>query len=862
MADTISDFPIADFFNISDEIQLQNIRENLMCNGYSHEIRKNDCCSCQDDCMQTKTCCVDALWNRSSFKSIDEYKKHLISSSNQAKNVQCITLVPDTVTGISISSRAYYSMVVTCADGASELENKECTESNENVEYFVPVKGSDSYTYRNQYCATCNFVDEFQAVKLNFEFPSNGNKGSVEAVIVDGHECSHYSKQCELGHEYYDLCHAFLGPITGFSNNFFYLCSGKKENPILEVQSSPRKQPVVYQTFNWSLEYDDMSKKSSCYKQKIADMFLNDCNSLPCPKGYVSIESKCKKIVSRRPKRALGGGGGILTPGVGGGSSLPNPSSTKTIDQVRFDNCLSMPRIQYYNVFGAQNLTETKLQNILITLKESKLAYEVLFNTTFKTIVRITGLKSRIEIDLMSFLMMLDDTIFKLIITSNHYLDNNLIEANYLFPHQRICAVPEILDIQNITDDCEVKTVETMFKSSNLSFYLEVNSFQKVRHLYWCRVSYLYSKCPLRVINSSFTLDGFDLVYSPSVNTTEVFKVSEYISLDFMTFGVCRKCECPDNAVHALPRWSEIANRVEGVMSLVGAVLSIPSYVFQSFMFLIFKDLQNFSGLSVLVLSMSLLITDASFFAGKALKMAEYESNQLCQALGIVSHISLLVAFYWGVVITSNVLNTVRSNLIEQYPAKAKLMIHIICSFVISAVVVATGVLLDHFKVVIFTYGNDGICALHGYDARWFSMAIPLGISSVLSLISLLVSVFYISQEASNNREILGDGNFVKMSKLKVAVKVIVITGFAEVIGLVDLHDFAQNDDNELIVETVFSFLYSLLKGFRGAMLFAVYSLERLVAGIRKRKNAIEMTKSRVDTNYAQQEGETSLANV
>ena len=161
-----SNFPLRDILHLSQDVKVTE--ENYLCSiDNKNRYKKEKCCKCTRDCMKYKTCCIDLLWNSTRPVPSQEYLDLFINVTNQYKDTTCKPVFPVADQNEQNNTSENILMVSTCLKHASNLDKERCKHSNgTSYESIMPVLGSDQYIYKNSFCASCNFVKQYQLLNL------------------------------------------------------------------------------------------------------------------------------------------------------------------------------------------------------------------------------------------------------------------------------------------------------------------------------------------------------------------------------------------------------------------------------------------------------------------------------------------------------------------------------------------------------------------------------------------------------------------------------------------------------------------------------------------------------------------------
>lgn len=808
----INPFPIEDLFNTTFTNMLDEYKFDILC-GDGGE-RHVGCCSCHPSCLYIQSCCIDYLWYNSniSFTSLPKYLDFLVNATNQYTKATCIDPLP-LLTKEGYEQKTYFA-IATCKDGSSEYDQKMCSDDGSLDNIFLPVVDSNEVLYKNQHCARCNSVKKFKAVALTLVCRDTKIDTSTCQFHIEMKgqviECFDM-KRCEPGNKYYDLCHAFLGPIHGYANYYCYLCENSTplDQYILDFDRCVHDPSIRGLTWSFLLQFQDpppkahgsmVTKQRCSASYQILDSLAGHCNSFFCPNGYQAVDSFCKKkTLHQNIKNAKGR---------------------------NFDDCFNNRRI-YLATVNINNRTRAIIENLGI--------FEVSFDyeggREFVSLLNT----SHPQLNINRILFDLENTIKHLehneSIILGPYLSSlaysHALSPSQMFPNHQYCSKSILLksSTYTFTNNCEIVYNDNVIERLDLTMWIEVNGSGTTRHASICKAFFMSSECPLRKVIANWTLfRNKSLVEQVNGKTMETYDPEEYTLLENGQYGVC----IDSNIEMAYP-WKTILEKAEIYLSTVGAACSVLGYTMVTTTFFCFKEIRNTPSFCAVCLCICLFFADGLFLLINILSFfSVHTSETTCSWMGILMHFWLLSTQFWGVVMAVDIRCNATSMLMNRSIQKARLIKLAATAFSLSLLIVIMTNIFRHVGISYVSYSQDQLCTLQGFYARIVFYAAPLLISLIVSMLLLLSYILNISKEKRIAQVSLGNryGNCINIGKI--ALKLIVIFGLSEISGFVRIYKDVLNRD-ELIFNYVFRILYSTVKGFRGVMLFFVYVCRRSV---------------------------------
>ena len=181
---TTQQFPIYEFMKMFLPINTTTNLQPLLCQNTSET-----CCNCDDDCMRSRSCCIDKLWNQSKPMILESYLDMFIKQSRKYKKVVCKPIFQHK----RFIKVDHILMVTSCLKGATNNQKALCR-SHSALEYSLPILGIDNYVYMNKHCARCNFITQFRPINItaHCNFASRPKLPLKESR----HNIQHFLRKC------------------------------------------------------------------------------------------------------------------------------------------------------------------------------------------------------------------------------------------------------------------------------------------------------------------------------------------------------------------------------------------------------------------------------------------------------------------------------------------------------------------------------------------------------------------------------------------------------------------------------------------------------------------------------------------
>ena len=802
-------FPLLEFFGISQDNEIVNDDKNLekylcVCE------RCQGCCNCADDCMESHTCCIDKLWNPSKPTSLQSYLNMFMEKLKEYRQQVCEYVLPYVINQ-GHNSRMYM-MTRSCKKGAKINDITNCLNNHNNsLDLLIPVFGTDKYLYRNKYCALCNFIKNFTYVdirgdceeRLQSEIPLNetiiATKYFAKCLfkITDDFPQSEFikycpepikwNKHCDKSNINYNLCNMYTGKINGYANYHCMKCNS----------GGPLK-----------LEDSDCLTKALFWEPPLVSWSL-----LISPTGFNILQGNNPETNVMRFE----------------------PDIYVVIDSnvviLSFDNCLQ-----------TRNLT------FVISYGNNK-SYVMYFINQFRSQLHMFGLNTSMYYQGKTIFISLKDSKYLSIETLSKFISTYQDSNESIFQHVDSFMLNSIKDYQvsspynwdiyrlypggkpcaesvrwtencDSTTKCDIFCDGTFINQSNIYMWVEFRQKYAIRNLLTCDRFYLHSQCTLKKLSANDFQVNESKYLVHKEDKTKVYPVEQYIPLQ-NGFGTCIL------SIDDYPRWMKLLLIVEGYISFICTSISICCYVVVIVTFYAYRQLRNAGGLAGLSMCSCLLVTDSLYLTINVIYKTSGNIFELCATVGIMMHYGLLTAHMWSVLIAFDIASTFHGLNVKQRGIK-RFYKTCAVAFVVPLLIIVLCIILNFNDILYFGYGDGNICFIVGFAARLVFYIIPVACIWLMNIILLVYSIIQITRKKKGNDAALGKSNRANVNITSIAVRLIILFGMSEVFGFINIPN-ANHNEAKIIFNSIFSFLYTLLRSARGFILLIVYICRRQV---------------------------------
>ena len=551
--------------------------------------------------------------------------------------------------------------------------------------------------------------------------------------------------------------------------------------------------------FGTSSNYNDYCRIGETY-----NMLQGKCVKFSCAYSYDVVGSKC----IRRP--------------FNDGKSV----TKQLLKNAEFDSCLlSQEATLYIELSNSTNISRYRD------------VFQLEFNTTseiFRTVLSSnSSIVTRKEGVTKEFFYRLNQTLFNSksrlwIYANSHYVTSQKqqiitklfeYDLSRSYSNNKVCADPQVItgDDKNFLSNCSVRisnrTIDRYFLSSWLSF--KRNGIN--RKLSICNQFYLHSNCPLFVLKSNYSIiKNKSLMYKEG-HREIIIPVENYLPLKH-GIGICIS---KSSTIPSIYRWEwlKVVRDVEYYFSVIGTSISIVCYVCILTTFMLFKELRNIPGLNTMGMCCSLLTADIAFII--TLNASKYV--QFCKVMAVILHWSLMCVYSWVLIIAFDVASTFYKMLTVSHDRNTKIfLIYCLVASCVPTIFVIVTLTLNETKTVNFGYGDKGICWISSFKGRVVAYIVPVTFVFILSAIAISYTLYKVHKQNRQGLIILHKSRNDDINITKMALRLVFILGFAEIVGFIQIHNSSPSE-TEQIFNSSFALIYAFERSFRGIFLFYIY---------------------------------------
>ena len=813
---------IVDYFFPVELRTAQFDMTNYLCFQRSHT-----CCICSKTCRYYGTCCIDSFFDNN-ITSSEEYV-HLFFK--MTKVTQYVTNLPVVDVGnISVKfSIEDVPTVVSCDDKLSSYADL-CNKNDSSSDIRVIA---DGFVYKNKYCALCHGFGSHTSVSLELVACKTTVERSGIKLTIPNESCTlrirernGYKKHKKFDEfklvseltnltcskEDTNLCsYSYFALIsisrslyknpycanckgeTGLTNEVCPDCTSRFRGTSKPDTNSCSESRRVFTHFRLLISFDDHGKFSSvlkrgspiCFCNQYFDVFTNQCKT----KSHYTCDSSVPSVTNLNPNSHL-----LEQNTTGEELAL----SLKVIEKTY--QCIKRMKGIAINTTKIDFVQSDK-PKFLNNQTDSFLMYQ--------TFPQLVGNLSE-STDLV-------------LVPHRRYPYTELygFSPKHHFSHNRVCVDP-ILISQNfeVTPNCNISVNNTIYNiNNNVTYWINISSGHINHTAAYCERFHLTRICNIGVLNTSmvtmvnhsmFHINNFEKSYTPE----------QYLPL-MEGVGICYEKDNNDMKEYA---WLKQYYYFENLLSLILLSISIILEVLLLIVCLTWKKVLNIPDKNLIALCIALLICD---IIGLILPLTRKTVNGMsCKIVALILHFFSLALCTWPCIIAYEIWlilrsrnATHRSNYVYlQYSLAAwgiPLTITLICLIVD---LVGNGSLIR--------YGNHDYCWIFPFYARLAVYIAPLTLMNYSSFLLILVIIMVTKHEKRKIHKLLAKKDQLNFSKM--IIKLFLLFGTAELIGLVQIPNGTKKGQFQLIINIAFGLLHNILRSARGIFMFVVFASDKV----------------------------------
>ena len=848
------------------------------------EYDEPGCCSCDEDCMQTKSCCIDKLWNISNPIPLNKYLKDFRQTVEQSKTKACLPAIA--YKSVFDFKSSYYNMINSCIDGFdTEISSKCFDDSTLEPLERVPVFGSDGELYKNSYCARCNDIQNFHTANytiLCFQRSDNVSQTDGKVSTKSAKETLANFTGCQVSVEKQfnktsmlnecdenklirtcpssdseSMCQFYQAEVGNYHNIHCYACNGEDlRNVLFPGIKCHGKKPGGF--FSWSLtinfgggetqvamnEFRGANIKESfsvCESGEIFSLFDGTCKPFTCGVGFEKDGTNCVKI----------------------------PDSEVLISNPDFSRCLESQEMYLYMelINNSSNLTfivELFEQDFNTSNETFKISYQNHNVTIYQRLLPITTIQNFSTI-------LMKNSLHTWRFVSRYILsqtDSSSVHQSFIlhlsdqFNGGKLCASAQRIETTeaNFTSNCSFVTNKTLHPYSTINLLKSFSKDAVNEEIYSCKQFHLYSECRREIIFD----ESFQVLANHSIqvrNTvskdTIIYNVDQYQPIE----NGISICENPEKIESY--KWLETINKIKYYISIIGTIISIFCHIFYIITYALFKALRNRGSLNVLAIVCALLLSDLLYL----IAINVNEDFNACKTIAIILHWSLLVVCMWSIIIAADITSSFLKNTVKPSANYHHQFIkYLILSIIPSSIIILISVALNETQTISFGYGRNGVCWFGFFYPLLVSYMIPALIGYLFSVVCLCFIVYYLYRHEKQNARALKGSDRKDIRLSRIALKLVIVLGISEIIGVIQIYSLALSE-NEQKFNAAFSLIYDFSRSFRGMMICLIYLANKMTFALYKslfrtppnKEHSKKTTTSYLTTNSCQSTPDVSV---
>ena len=854
------------------------------------------CCSCGADCFQTRSCCIDKLWDRTGPPILlTEYmkmfrKENLLHTQTDCQPIQPYASNPRF--GIMFKKSGYndgYQMVSRCTRKESLLASK-CTNEDKaltDLERLPVISTGDDYTiFKNKYCALCNDVSSFRNLNITIncenevrtigEETSSNNKTILDE-INKFHDCivsinpsmhapNNKLKKCSLTKQLVQncsnsasLCGIYQGVFGKYKNIHCQQCNSKTFDPndfnicergfdrfilwsttisfLSDSTTSVEVRPGMQQP---------IKRQTRCTGGMVYNLFTDSCDRFTCAAGYHFIDNSCVREDQNLDYDCL-----VAVPSfiylvlrnsdIQSNDSLPS-QITEFIDVLTNNNITSKGYsilLQYVDNKSLNNFI-LKIQCVALSKEKTDSLFEYTLDT-FDGSSKVWTNVSEVYISTTNV---------------NEITPQYGFDPSRYFSSNRLCAsVEEVkhnnesLPTNSTNSICQhiSRVKENGTRKERLNFNFRLNKTNQETSLSSCSVFHLDSSCPVIELQNTTSITFSEINIANFIFNRKNFSFSPSQYRPTVKGGilVCAFAMDQNDKTH-LPyqyKWRDDLEKVEYYIVVTLEGISILFGVLILIFHVLIKELCNRGGVLVLCLSATVLLTDCLFFL---CAVDEYK-----KIVAVLLHFSLLTVNVWSVVLAVDLClafissggnkSTMAKN-ISRTTFWRKTLRTVFLTVLIPLIIVGICFALDETQTIRFGYGGAAaggstICWMTQYYPRLAVYTIPCIVTYTITAICLTMLLRYLNKQSCELKDMLKSSQHGGVNIVKIALKLVLLLGVVEVIGFVQVPKAALSE-REAKMNAAFAFCYNVIKSLRNTIIFFVVVFNKRTQVLWKKRMA------------------------
>lgn len=255
------------------------------------------------------------------------------------------------------------------------------------------------------------------------------------------------------------------------------------------------------------------------------------------------------------------------------------------------------------------------------------------------------------------------------------------------------------------------------------------------------------------------------------------------------------------------------------VLTWLGFILSIIGLSALLLTYIVFRELRTLPGKNLMTLSISLCLADIFWLGGSMVTANE----TACTVIAIANHYFFLVFFAASSVIAFHSYLIFGKRITFRRSAsedKTTFLVYSLVSWCFPAVFVLIFGLLDHHGVFATDYGKSDICWLGTRESKLFLFIVPFGVLLLFNLFLFSFVALRLYKNRKSSEQSLGKlARKQQTRNILVCIKLSTLMGFSWLFGLLQI---------AVEIETnIFAYLFVIFVSFQGLFICVAFLLKR-----------------------------------
>ena len=787
-------------------------------------LKNHTCCRCTKTCRYYGTCCIDAFFNNN-ITSVEEYVDIFSNMTTIRKHVKILPVV--NIADNSVDFRVEKLPIVASCENKQSVYADLCSRYRSSIEVRVIA---DGFVYKNKYCALChnfraytnaplqltgyNTFTEASSTKLTipnglFELSirmQNGLEFEKEQQI-DMFTFLSKMKKLTCSTEDITLCHhSYLALIrttkNWYANPYCAKCNGETD---LKHSVCPDDMYILHPNrltpnmdvyrpkphFRLLISFDDHGKSKSvlvkgnpiCSGDQYFDVYSNQCKS---KSRYIQGEN------TSREKNSF--------------------NQSQLSRQKYMDRPLSQPIESVEKTYRCIQ----RMGGIAINtnIKRKKLTYTQANQTDFsKKYINISLANKRF----LEFQSKSNESIDWILVPYNiiPYTELYGFSLKHNFLHNKVCSHPEALSQKfEVTKDCNVNVTNTIYNiTEDIIYWINISHGQITHNAARCKRFHLIPNCKIQTLSMSLTTITNNSAIFHISKQENVYTSEQYLPLQ-EGLGICNVNEKKGMKEYA---WLKNYDCFEFFLSLTLLSISIIFELLFLMVNLIWKKIKKVPEKNLIAFCIALFVCD---IIGLTLPLIKNNINEIsCKIVAIILHFFSLALCTWPCIVVNDVWLILRSKY-ARYSLTYLYFRYSIIAWGIPLIVTLVCLTVDlSSNGSLIRYGDQNYCWISPTSARLTMYIVPMTFTNYGSFLLVLIIVILTKREKSRDQSLLAKNDKLKFHKM--IIKLFLLSGTAELIGLVQIPNATK--ENEVVVNVIFRFLHNTLRSSRGIFTFMTF---------------------------------------